>query len=120
MRDNVVQRKSFEFAENVVLLCFDVNQNKKEYILTNQLLRSGTSVGALVREAEHAQSRKDFIHKFSIAQKEINESIYWWDLMFIGKLIDIKLLEHLRKQAVELLKIITSIIKTSKARIRIN
>ena len=77
MRENVIKNKSFTFAIRVVKLYQFLSESKKEYILSKQLLRSGTSVGAMVREAEHAESKADFKHKMAIAQKEINESIYW-------------------------------------------
>lgn len=76
MKENVVKTKSFEFAVRIVKLNQFLIKEKKEFILSKQLLRSGTSVGAMVREAEHAESKSDFKHKMSIAQKEINEVIY--------------------------------------------
>ncbi len=83
-------------------------------MLSKQLLRSGTSVGAMVREAEHAESKSDFIHKIAIAQKEINESIYWLELLKATNYLNEKEFESLNKEAIEILKIITSILKTTK------
>lgn len=80
-KDNAVRDKSFSFAVRIVKLYQYLVEQKKEYVLSKQLLRSGTSVGAMIREAEHAESKNDFSHKFAIAQKEINESIYWLDLL---------------------------------------
>lgn len=77
MKENIVKNKSFEFAVRVIRLYRFLCDEKKEFVLSKQLLRSGTSVGAMVREAEHAETKKDFIHKMAIAQKEINETIYW-------------------------------------------
>jgi four helix bundle protein len=76
MGNNALKDKSFSFAIRVVSLYQHLVARKQEYVLSKQLLRSGTSVGAMVREAEHAQTKADFIHKLSIAQKEINESLY--------------------------------------------
>ena len=74
MKDNnIIKKKSFDFAVRIIKLYQYLANDKKEYVLSKQILRSGTSVGAMVRESEHAQSKADFIHKLSIAQKEINE-----------------------------------------------
>ena len=81
MRENVVKKKSFAFAVRVVKLYQYLCEQKKEFVLSKQLLRSGTSVGAMLREAEHAESKNDFVHKMAIAQKEINETIYWHELL---------------------------------------
>lgn len=82
MSQNVIKIKSFAFALRLVKLFQFLTQEKKEYILSKQLLRNGTAIGALVREAEHAESKLDFIHKLAIAQKEANESDYWLKLLF--------------------------------------
>jgi len=76
MRKNNIRDKSFLFAIRMVNLYKYLHSDIKEYIMSKQLIRSGTSVGAMVREAEHSESKKDFIHKMAIAQKEINETIY--------------------------------------------
>ncbi len=77
MKNNVVKEKSFVFALRIVKLSKYLSQEKQEYVLSKQLLRSGTAIGALVREAEHAESRADFVHKMAIALKEANETLYW-------------------------------------------
>ena len=82
MGDNVIKNKSFNFALRIVKLYQFLNQEKKEYVLSKQLLRSGTAIGALVRESEQAESKLDFIHKLAIAQKEANETDYWLELLF--------------------------------------
>lgn len=82
MRDNVVKRKSFDFALEIVRTCKVLVDEKREYVLSKQVLRSGTAVGALVRESEHAESKKDFIHKLAIALKEANETEYWLELLY--------------------------------------
>jgi four helix bundle protein len=80
-------------------------------------LRSGTSVGAMIREAEHAESKKDFIHKMAIAQKEINETIYWLELLTSTEYINVEQFESMKEDSVEIIKLVTSIIKTAKTNI---
>jgi len=75
MKKNIIKEKSFSYAIRIVNLYKILVADKKENVLSKQMLRSGTSVGAMVRESEHAESKKDFIHKMSIAHKEINENI---------------------------------------------
>lgn len=87
---------------------------KKEYIMSKQLLRSGTAIGALVREAQNAESSRDFIHKLSISQKECDESIYWLELLKACEYIDELEFESLNNDAIELLKMLRSSIITSK------
>ncbi len=117
MKENIIKSKSFAFAIRIVKMYQFLTEQKKEYILSKQLLRSGTSVGAMVREAEHSESKKDFAHKMAIAQKEINETIYWLELLNETEYIDMKQFESINKDAVEIIKLITSIIKTTKANI---
>lgn len=114
MRENVVKNKSFAFAVRVVKLYQFLCEQKKEFVLSKQLLRSGTSVGAMIREAEHAQTKKDFIHKMSIAQKEINETIYWLELLEATDYLTDEQFEGMNNEAVEIIKLVTSILKTSK------
>jgi len=88
---------------------------KKEYVLSKQLLRSGTAIGALYREAEFAESKADFIHKLAIAQKECNESIYWLELLEASNYLTRTEFDSINTDAVELIKLLTSIIKTTKS-----
>jgi len=74
MKENVIKDKTFAFGKRIVRMCSYLEESKNEYVLSKQLKRSGTAIGALVREAEHTESRKDFIHKLSIALKEANET----------------------------------------------
>jgi len=113
-RENILKEKSFAFAVRVVRLYQYLVARKQEYVLSKQLLRSGTSVGAMVREAEHAQTRADFIHKLSIAQKEINESVYWLDLLASTDYLTPTQIPSLQTDAIELLKILTAILKNTK------
>ncbi|MDX1907382.1 MAG: four helix bundle protein [Bacteroidia bacterium] len=78
---SVIAQKSFAFAVKIVQVYKRLTTDHKEYVISKQLLRSGTSIGANVREASHAQSIADFIHKLSISQKESNETRYWLDLL---------------------------------------
>lgn len=87
MKENILKDKSFNFAIRIVNLYKFLKKEHGEYILSQQLIRSGTSIGAIVREAEHAESIKDFVHKLSIGLKEANESKYWLDLLFATELI---------------------------------
>jgi four helix bundle protein len=117
MKENIVKNKSFGFAIRIVRLYQFLVAEKKEFILSKQLLRSGTSVGAMVREAEHAETKKDFIHKMAIAQKEINESIYWLELLKETDYLSENEFVSLNVDATEIIKLITSILKSTKANI---
>jgi|SRR5690554_2952572 len=113
-RDNVVKDKSFRFAVRIVKLFQYLQSEKREFVLSRQVLRSGTSVGAMVREAEHGESNKDFVHKMSIAQKEINETIYWLELLKETDYLADDEFNSLNEDAIEIIKLLTTIIKTSK------
>lgn len=117
MKKNIVKDKSFKFAIKIVRLYQFLVAEKKEFILSKQLLRSGTSVGVMVREAEHAETKKDFIHKMTIAQKEINESIYWLELLKETDYLNTSEFKSLNDNAIEIIKLITSIIKSTKRNI---
>jgi len=116
MGENIVKDKSFLFAVRIVKLYKFLSEEKKEFILSKQILRSGTSVGAMIREAEHAESHNDFKHKMGIAQKEINETIYWLELLVETDYLRSEQFESLNNDALEIIKLITSIIKTAKAK----
>jgi four helix bundle protein len=81
MKENIIKNKSFDVAVRIVRLNQYLCNSRKELVLSKQLLRCGTSIGAMVREAEHAETKADFKHKMGIAQKEINETIYWLELL---------------------------------------
>src|SRR5579864_6487265 len=117
MKESIILIKSFAFAVRVVNLNKFLCVEKIEFVLSKQLLRCGTSVGAAIREAEYAESKSDFKHKLQIAQKEINESIYWLELLRETKYLDLEQFESLNKDAVEIIKLLTSIIKTTKVNI---
>ncbi|MAT57305.1 MAG: four helix bundle protein [Ignavibacteriae bacterium] len=112
MKKNIIQEKSFEFALEVIRL-YKQLKNQNEHVISKQLLRSGTSIGANVEEAIGAQSKKDFINKMSVAYKESRETHYWLRLIKESNLPDGDFNKYLEK-AEELNKIISSILKTSK------
>lgn len=114
MADNIIKTKSFGFALRIVKLYQFLSSEKKEFILSKQLLRSGTSIGALVRESEHAESKLDFIHKLAIAQKEANESDYWLELLFQSEYLSETQFQSLNSDIVEINKILASIIISTK------
>jgi four helix bundle protein len=120
MKGSILKEKSFRFAVRVVNLYKHLCEEKKEFVLSKQLLRSGTSVGAMVCEAEYSESKIDFIHKMAIAQKEINETIYWLELMRETEYLSHKEFESINNDAVALIKILTSSIKTAKSSLTIN
>ena len=110
--ENIIRTKSFEFALTIVHLSQKLRQNK-EFILSKQLLRSGTSVGANIEEADVAQSKKDFIAKMSIALKEARETQYWLRLLDSTKIVEMDFSSYLQNiQEIE--RILTAILKTSR------
>jgi four helix bundle protein len=112
-RQNVLKEKSFAFAIRIVRL-HNYLEEKREFTLSRQLLRSGTAIGALTRESQNAESKADFIHKLAIAQKECDETIYWLELLKEAKYISSSEYKSIGTDAMELLKIIRSIILTTK------
>ena len=104
MKQNIIKSKSFDFAVDVVNLYKELAYNKKEYVMSRQLLKSGTSIAANVREAEFAQSKLDFTSKMSISLKEANETDYFDDKMF----------NKFKPKSTEMLKLLVSIVKSSK------
>jgi len=114
MKENPIRDKSFAFALRMVKLAKYLESRKKEFVLSRQVLRSGTAIGALVREAEHAESKADFIHKMSIALKEANETLYWLELLHQGGYIDEESFKSISSDSEELIKLLIAIVKTSK------
>lgn len=114
MAENPIKEKSFRFAVRIVRLCKFLTEEKKEYVLSRQILRSGTSIGANVKEALQAESKADFIHKLSISLKEASETEYWLQLLKETEYIDQAAYDSMMHDCVELLKLLTSIIKSSK------
>jgi four helix bundle protein len=118
MKKNIVQEKSYAFALRVVKLYRWLCEGKKEYVLSKQILRSGTSIGANVEEAIGGMSEKDFSAKMTIAYKEARETHYWLRLMHDSGLIDQAAFESVTQDCDELLKLLGSITKTMKTKIR--
>lgn len=118
-RDNPLKDKSFAFAVRGVELYKVLSAEKREFVMSKQLLRSGTAIGALYREAEQAESRMDFIHKLAIAQKECNETLYWLELLKETDFLSAEEFESMHMNGTELMKLITSIIKTTKHKLTI-
>jgi four helix bundle protein len=117
-KDNIVASKSYAFALRIIKLYKYLVSEQKEYVLSKQILRSGTAIGALVKEAEHAQSKKDFINKMNIALKEANETEYWLMLLKDSDYIDEKSYNSIYPDSVELIKLLASIVKSSKLNIK--
>ena len=120
MKSNVVREKSFGFAVKIVFVIKQIHEKKKEFVLSKQFLRSGTSIGANIRESDNAESKADFIHKFSIAQKECDETIYWLELLNTTGYWEESDFTNLTNDAKELLRIIRSILLSSKQNIKLN
>jgi four helix bundle protein len=111
---SILKDKSFQFALRIIKLNKYLVDEKREYVLSKQILRSGTSVGANIREAQNAQSKADFIHKLSIAQKECDETMYWLELLNQSGYISEEEFKFTNNDANELLKMLRSAIITSK------
>lgn len=116
-KPNPLKDKSFQFALKIVKLFKFLTEQKKEYVMSKQLLRSGTSIGANVREAQNAQIKADFIHKFSIAQKECDETLYWLELLHQSGFLQENEFMPIHIEANELLKMLRSSILTTKQNI---
>ena len=114
MKENIVKDKSFVFALRVIKLSRFLMNERKEFVLSKQVLRSGTAVGALICEAEHAQSTADFINKMNIALKEANETDYWIELLYHSNDIDSNAYDSIKPDIQELIRLLVSIVKTSK------
>ena len=113
-QDNPIEKRSYLFALRIVKAYKYLTKQKDEYVLSKQMLRSGTSIGAMMREAKFAQSRADFINKASIALKEANETLYWIELLHDSEYIDGLSFNSLHQEADELTAILASIVKTTK------
>ena len=114
MKDSPLKDKSYQFAIRVVKLSQFLQKDKKEFVLSKQVLRSGTAVGALIREAEFGQSKADFTNKMSIALKEANETEYWFSLLMDTEFISEDQFVSLQSDCKELIAMLVSTVKTSK------
>ena len=114
MGKSIVGDKSFDFAVRIVKLYRFLCDKKREFVLSKQLLRSGTSIGANIREALQAQSKRDFLSKINIALKEGNESLYWIELLYAAEYIDEKQKESIYTDCNEIISLLVTIVKTTK------
>ena len=119
MGESILKEKSYVFAIRIVKLSQFLQSDKKEFVLSKQILRSGTAVGALIREAEYGQSKTDFIHKLAIALKEANETEYWLSILKDTNYIEQKLFESLLNDCKEILRLLIASIKTAKQSIKL-
>ncbi len=113
-KESIIKDKTYAFAIRIIKLSTFLIEEKKEYIISKQLLRSGTSVGALIREAEYAQSAADFVHKFHISLKEANETEYWLNLLRDTDYLNEALFLSLEQDIKEILRLLIVSIKTAK------
>jgi four helix bundle protein len=113
-QNSILKTKSFDFAVRVINLYKYLKKKHGEYIVSQQIFRSCTEIGALIREAEFAESRKDFMHKLNIGLKEANESVYWLELLHATEYINKKMNDSMYKDAIGLLKMLVASVKTIK------
>ena len=118
MKENLIQKKSFEFALRIIKLSKYLNNEKKEFVLSKQILKSGTSIGANVEEGLGGQSKQDFIAKLQIALKESRETKYWLRLLSESDVLEKRLADSLIKDSDELIKILNSILKSTKENLK--
>ncbi len=114
MKENILIDKSIDFAARIIKLCKFLEDTKKEHIISKQIIRSGTSVGANINEAQYGNSKADFVAKLHIALKETAETEYWLRLLFKSDYIDNKMFDSLLADCLELKKLLISSINTAK------
>lgn len=117
MSDNLIKEKSYQFAIRIIKLCLWLKENK-HFEISSQLLRSGTSIGANVEEALAGNSRKDFLYKMAVASKEARETNYWLRLLHDSQIASNKQFLEILQESEELIRILTSIVKTSRKTIK--
>jgi len=115
MKDNLIQTKSFEFSLSIISL-YKILLNEREYIISKQILRSATSIGANIEEAIGGQSKRDFLAKISISLKEARETRYWLKLLHKSEITEIDVTSH-QKEILEIVNILSSIVKTTRTRL---
>lgn len=113
---SLLKQKSYDFALRIIKLHKYLSDEKREYILSKQVLRSGTAIGALVSESEFAQSKADFINKLSIALKEANETAYWLSLLKDSSYLSPQMFDSIEPDTKELIKLLVSSVKTAKSK----
>ena len=112
--ENILKNKSFSLAIEIVQVYKHLIEEKREFVMSKQLLRSGTSIGAMVRESQNAESKNDFIHKLAIAQKECDETLYWLELIHVSGYLNNEKFDDCFQRASEILRILKSSILTTK------
>ena len=117
MKKNVILEKSESFSIRIVKLHHYLTKQKHEFVMSKQIMRSGTSIGANISESQNAQSKADFIHKLNIALKEADETMYWLKLLQKTQYLTPSAFQSLKNDTEELLKLLKSIIKTTKSRL---
>ena len=110
----LIKQKSYDFSLRIIKLYKYLSDEQREYILSKQVMRSGTAIGALVSEAEFAQSKADFINKLSIALKEANETAYWLNLLKDSSYLSPQMFDSIEPDIKELIKLLVSSVKTAK------
>ncbi len=110
-KDTIIVDKTLKFALNIIKYC-ELLESKRKYVVANQLLKSGTSIGANIREAQNAESKNDFIHKFKITAKEVDETEYWLELCHLSN--NYPSISSLKSELIEISKIVNKKISTSK------
>jgi len=113
MKESILKTKSFEFAVDVINLSKELSK-KNEFVISKQILKSGTSIGANIREAKNAQTKADFIHKLYISQKECDETMYWLELLSATNYIDPQTFDSMHNKSSGILKMLRSTILTTK------
>ena len=114
MNENIIVDKSKNFAYEIVDMYKLLYQEKKEFVMSKQILRSGTSIAANIAESQHAESKADFYHKLNISLKEANETLLWLDLLQHGKYINDKEYQSMKDDCIEIIKILVAITKQQK------
>lgn len=117
-KENVVMSKSYTFALRIIKMYKYLVAEKKEYVLSKQLLRSGTAIGALIKESEHAQSKADFLNKMNVALKEANETEYWIELLRDSEYLSATESLSILEDSTELIRLLISIVKTTKTSLK--
>jgi four helix bundle protein len=117
---NILKEKSFVFAVRIIKLYQYLKSTHNEYILSKQIIRSGTTIGALIRESENAESKRDFIHKLNISLKETDETQYWLELLYETEFITKKMFDSINADDEELIKILVSSVKTTKENLKVS
>lgn len=117
-KKNILREKSFTFAVRIIKFYKYLKSKHDEYILSRQIIRSGTSIGALIRESENAESKKDFIHKLNISLKETDETQYWLALLYETEFITKKMFDSINTDVEELIKLLVASVRTSKENLK--